>query len=114
MTCAAKSRFEPTVTDAALCTNVGFYGIGQNQRKYCQEHVCGELVAEIGNCRIWATLGLTPSFQQSGAQIEGWLPVIKGDNCAIFRKASEVPEVLDFVESLTERSRTLRKIDRVG
>jgi len=55
------------VTDAALCTNVGFYGIGQNQRKYCQEHVCGELVAEIGNCRIWATLGLTPSFQQSGA-----------------------------------------------
>ena len=61
-----------------------------------------ELVAEIGNCLICATLGLTPDFQQSGAYIEGWLRAMKEDNRAIFRAASEAQKALDFVQGLTE------------
>ena len=32
-----------------------------------------ELVAEIGQCLLFATLGLTPSIDQSAAYVEGWL-----------------------------------------
>lgn len=60
-----------------------------------------ELVAEIGNCLICATLGLTPDFEQSGAYIAGWLKAMKEDNRAIFRAASEAQKALDFVQGLT-------------
>jgi len=66
-----------------------------------------ELVAEIGNCLICATLGLTPDFQQSGAYIEGWLRAMKEDNRAIFRAASEAQKALDFVQGLTAHSRII-------
>ncbi|OIQ64447.1 DNA primase TraC [mine drainage metagenome] len=61
-----------------------------------------ELVAEIGNCLLCATLGLTPDFGQSGAYIEGWLRALKEDNRAIFRAASEAQKAVDFVLALTE------------
>jgi antirestriction protein ArdC len=63
-----------------------------------------ELVAEIGNCLICATLGMTPDFDQSGAYIEGWMKAMKEDNRAIFRAASEAQKALDFVQGLTEAS----------
>jgi antirestriction protein ArdC len=61
-----------------------------------------ELVAEIGNCLICATLGLTPDFQQSGAYIEGWLRALKEDNRVIFKAAGEAQKALDFIQSQTE------------
>ena len=61
-----------------------------------------ELVAEIGNCLICATLGLTPDFAQSGAYIEGWLCAMKDDNRAVFKAASEAQRALDFVLASTE------------
>jgi antirestriction protein ArdC len=61
-----------------------------------------ELIAEIGNCMICATLGLTPDFAQSGAYIEGWLRALKEDNRTIFRAASEAQKAMDFVLALTD------------
>jgi antirestriction protein ArdC len=59
-----------------------------------------ELVAEIGNCLLCATLGLTPDFEQSGAYIEGWLRAMKEDTKAIFRAASEAQKAIDLILSL--------------
>lgn len=59
-------------------------------------------VAEIGNCLICATLGLTPDFGQSGAYIEGWLKAMKDDNRAIFKAASEAQKAMDFVLTLID------------
>jgi antirestriction protein ArdC len=61
-----------------------------------------ELIAEIGNCMISATLGLNPDFAQSGAYIEGWLRALKEDNRVIFRAASEAQKAMDFILNLTE------------
>ncbi len=61
-----------------------------------------ELIAEIGNCLICATLGLTPDFAQSGAYIEGWLRAMKDDNRAIFKAASEAQKAMDFFLALTD------------
>ena len=56
-----------------------------------------ELVAEIGNCLLCASLGLTPDCQQSGAYIAGWLAAMKEDNRAIFRAAAEAQKAADFL-----------------
>lgn len=61
-----------------------------------------ELIAEIGNCLLCASLGLTPDFAQSGAYIEGWLRALKEDNRAIFRAASEAQKAVDVVLALTD------------
>jgi antirestriction protein ArdC len=61
-----------------------------------------ELIAEIGNCLICATLGLTPDFAQSGAYIGGWLKAMKDDSRAIFKAASEAQKAMDFVLALTD------------
>lgn len=61
-----------------------------------------ELVAEVGNCMICATLGLLPDFAQSGAYIDGWLSALKEDKRAIFRAASEAQKAVDFINTLTE------------
>jgi len=63
-----------------------------------------ELVAEIGNCLLCATLGLTPDFEQSGAYIEGWLRAMKEDTKAIFRAASEAQKATDFILGLGEHA----------
>lgn len=62
-----------------------------------------ELVAEIGNCLLCATLGLTPDFAQSGAYIAGWLKALKEDNRAIFRAASEAQKAVDYIETAQTR-----------
>jgi antirestriction protein ArdC len=62
-----------------------------------------ELVAEIGNCMLCVTLGLTPDFAQSGAYIEGWLTALKEDKRAIFRAASEAQKAVDFIYAEAEK-----------
>lgn len=59
-----------------------------------------ELVAEIGQCLLFATIGLTPSIDQSAAYVEGWLKALAEDKRAIFRAASEAQKAVDLI---TER-----------
>lgn len=59
-----------------------------------------ELVAEIGNCLLCATLGLTPDFAQSGAYIDGWLRAMREDTKTIFRAASEAQKATDLILGL--------------
>ena len=56
-----------------------------------------ELVAEIGQCLLFAGLGLEPSIDQSAAYVEDWLKALKDDKKAIFRAASEAQKAVDFV-----------------
>ncbi len=56
-----------------------------------------ELVAEIGQCLLFATLGLTPSIDQSAAYVAGWLKALAEDKRAIFRAASEAQKAVDLI-----------------
>ncbi len=56
-----------------------------------------ELVAEIGQCLLFSTLGLTPSIDQSAAYVEGWLKALAEDKRAIFRAASEAQKAVDLI-----------------
>ncbi|MBP1806970.1 ArdC family protein [Rubellimicrobium aerolatum] len=56
-----------------------------------------ELVAEIGQCLLFATLGLTPSIDQSAAYVAGWLQALREDKKAIFRAASEAQKAVDLI-----------------
>jgi antirestriction protein ArdC len=65
-----------------------------------QAYAFEELVAEIGQCLLFATLGLTPSINQSAAYVAGWLKALAEDKRAIFRAASEAQKAVDLI---TER-----------
>ena len=56
-----------------------------------------ELIAEIGNCMICASLGLTPDFDQSAAYVESWLRALKDDKRLIFKAASEAQKAADWL-----------------
>ena len=56
-----------------------------------------ELVAEIGNCMLCALLGLEPEFDQSTADVEGWLKALNEENRVIFRAASEAQKAVDYI-----------------
>ena len=59
-----------------------------------------ELVAEIGQCILFATIGLVPTIDQSAAYVEGWLKALADDKKVIFRAASAAQAAVDFI---TER-----------
>ena len=56
-----------------------------------------ELVAEIGQCLLFASLGMTPSIDQSAAYVEGWLKALKDDPRMILRAASEAQKAVDHI-----------------
>lgn len=56
-----------------------------------------ELVAEIGNCMICASLGLTPDFDQSAAYVASWLRALKDDKRMIFKAATEAQKAADLL-----------------
>ena len=56
-----------------------------------------ELVAEVGQCLLFARLGLTPSIDQSAAYVEGWLKALREDKRAIFRAATEAQKAVDLI-----------------
>ena len=66
-------------------------------------------MAEIGQCLLFATLGLTPSIDQSAAYVEGWLKALAEDKKAIFRAASEAQKAVDFI---AERCGTAPEVER--
>lgn len=74
-----------------------------------QAYAFEELVAEIGQCLLFATLGLTPSIDQSAAYVEGWLKALAEDKKAIFRAASEAQKTVDLI---TERCGTAPEVER--
>ena len=54
-------------------------------------------MAEIGQCLLFRTLGLTASIDQSAAYVEGWLKALAEDKKAIFRAASEAQKAVDLI-----------------
>ena len=59
-----------------------------------------ELVAEIGQCMLFASIGLVPTIDQSAAYVESWLTALKNDKKAIFKAAREAQKAVDYI---TER-----------
>ena len=59
-----------------------------------------ELVAEIGQCMLFASIGLVPTIDQSAAYVESWLAALKNDKKAIFKAAREAQKAVDYI---TER-----------
>ncbi len=53
--------------------------------------------AEIGQCLLFASIGLEPSIDQSAAYVEGWLKALAEDKRAIFRAASEAQKAVDLI-----------------
>jgi antirestriction protein ArdC len=74
-----------------------------------QAYAFEELVAEIGQCLLFVTLGLTPSIDQSAAYVEGWLKALAEDKKAIFRAASEAQKAVDLI---AERCGTAPEVER--
>ena len=56
-----------------------------------------ELIAEIGNCMVCASLGLTPDFDQSAAYLKSWLRALADDKRLIFKAASEAQKAADWL-----------------
>jgi len=59
------------------------------------------LVAEIGNCKLCAQIGVELEFDQSAACVEGWLEAMKEDSRAISRAASEAQKAVDYIMERT-------------
>ena len=55
-----------------------------------------ELVAEMASAFVCATLGITPTVRHAD-YIGAWLEVLKEDNRAIFRAASQASKAADFL-----------------
>lgn len=56
-----------------------------------------ELIAEIGNCMVCASVGIVPDFDQSAAYVESWLRALKDDKRLIFKAATEAQKAADLV-----------------
>lgn len=56
-----------------------------------------ELVAEIGNCMVCASVGLSPDFEQSASYVESWLRALKDDKRMIFKAATEAQKAADML-----------------
>lgn len=57
-----------------------------------------ELIAEIGNCMLCASLGLIPDFDQSAAYVQSWLRALKDDKRLIFKAATEAQKAADLLQ----------------
>ena len=49
-------------------------------RPFHESYAFEEVVAEIGQCLLHATLGLTPSVDRSAAYVARWLPMVRGEH----------------------------------
>lgn len=75
-----------------------------DRRAYAYE----ELVAEIGNCMLCATIGIVPDFDQSAAYVKGWLEALANDNRLIFKAASDAQKAVDL---LTKKAEAMERED---
>lgn len=71
-----------------------------DRRAYAYE----ELVAEIGNCMLCATLGITPDFDQSASYLTGWLKALKNDDRLIFKAASDAQKAVDYITAAAAKT----------
>jgi antirestriction protein ArdC len=55
-----------------------------------------ELVAEVSSAFVCASLGITPTVRHAD-YLGSWLDVLREDNRAIFRAASQATKAADFV-----------------
>lgn len=70
------------------------FGRFSDRKSYAFE----ELIAEIGNCMLCASLGLTPDFDQSAAYVQSWLRALKDDKRLIFKAATEAQKAADLLQ----------------
>ncbi len=64
-----------------------------------------ELVAEMASAFLCASLGITPTVRHAD-YVGSWLEVLKEDNRAIFRAASQASKAADFILAFCESTET--------
>lgn len=69
------------------------FGKGRDREAYAFE----ELIAEIGSCMVYASLGLAPDFDQSASYVESWLKALKEDKRLIFTAASAAQAACNLI-----------------
>jgi antirestriction protein ArdC len=69
--------------------------------EHSNPYAAEELVAEMGNAMLMATLGITGAFDNSAAYIAGWLRRLRDDNRLVVRAAGRAQRAADFVQGIT-------------
>ena len=72
-----------------------------------------ELVAEMASAFVCATLGITPTVRHTD-YIGSWLEVLKEDNRAIFRAASQASKAADFILAYRDTETAADKLEAVA
>ncbi|HVJ34892.1 MAG TPA: zincin-like metallopeptidase domain-containing protein [Terriglobia bacterium] len=74
---------------------------GRGSHPYARE----ELVAELSSAFLCATLGITPTVRHAD-YLASWLEVLREDNRAIFRAASQASRAADFILACRKTTET--------
>ncbi len=65
---------------------------------YSQE----ELIAEMGTCYLQSFAGITSTFQNSTAYLQGWLSKLEGDKKFIFTAARAAQKATDYILNIQD------------
>ena len=65
---------------------------------YSQE----ELIAEMGTCYLQSFAGITSTFQNSTAYLQGWLNKLQGDKKFIFTAARAAQKATDYILNIQD------------
>lgn len=68
-------------------------GCALNESEYAHE----ELVAELGSAMAGALLGMEPRFEENAAYLNEWIKILKADNRAIMKAASQAQAACDWL-----------------
>lgn len=82
---------------------------GRDREAYAFE----ELIAEIGSCMVYASLGLAPDFDQTAAYIESWLKALKDDKRLIFTAASAAQAACNLILERGGRAKVQPEADEM-
>lgn len=78
---------------------------GFGSKPYAKE----ELVAEMASAFVCATLGIVPTVRHAD-YIGSWLEVLREDNRAVFRAASQASKAADFILAFRESAEEERRV----
>ncbi|SMN17149.1 Antirestriction protein [uncultured Candidatus Thioglobus sp.] len=66
-----------------------------------KEYAFEELIAELGSCFLCTYLGTEPTIKKDHAKyLNGWIEILKDDNKAILKAASQAGKAFDFLLNL--------------
>jgi antirestriction protein ArdC len=83
----------------------------QSKRFGTGEYAREELVAEMGAAFVCATLGIVPTVRHAD-YLGGWLEVLREDNRAIFRAASQASKAADYLLAFAPDDAAAAALDR--